>query len=74
MGYEEEAEWMDLMNIAHSSIKGGTRFNSGKLLVVLSRPVDFNQINDNRNKKIVEACIVDNKFIAENKSDDNKLV
>eukprot|EP00555_Chaetoceros_dichaeta_P010788 CAMPEP_0198264616 /NCGR_PEP_ID=MMETSP1447-20131203/16262_1 /TAXON_ID=420782 /ORGANISM="Chaetoceros dichaeta, Strain CCMP1751" /LENGTH=123 /DNA_ID=CAMNT_0043953615 /DNA_START=97 /DNA_END=468 /DNA_ORIENTATION=+ len=70
---EEESEWIQLMKKAHLSIKGGTRYNSGTLLIVLSRPVDLSQINENRNKKVVEACIEGNSITAENESD-HKLV
>jgi len=35
-------DWMDAINTAHSSIPTGTRYNTGMLLMVLSRPVDVN--------------------------------
>jgi len=33
-------DWMEAVNTAHSSIPNGTRYNTGVLLMVLSRPVD----------------------------------
>lgn len=40
MPKEEEDEWMDLMKTIHSSVKGGMRYNTGKLQMVLYRPLD----------------------------------
>jgi len=40
MEKEKEEDWIKLMNYIHGSIKGGMRYNTGKLLMVLSRPVD----------------------------------
>ena len=57
------------MNTAHSIIKGDTRYNSGKILVVLSRPADLNQINESRTKRVIVACIIENKSIAEKQLD-----
>ena len=37
-------DWMEAVNAAHSSIPNGTRYNTGVLLMVLSRPVDPNSI------------------------------
>ena len=37
---EEEDEWMELMKSNHSSVKGGMRYNTGKLQMVLYRPLD----------------------------------
>uniref|UniRef100_A0A7S2E868 Uncharacterized protein n=1 Tax=Ditylum brightwellii TaxID=49249 RepID=A0A7S2E868_9STRA len=34
MSSEEERDWIDLMGTIHSSVKGGMRFNTGKLLMV----------------------------------------
>ena len=36
----EEGEWMDTMNNVHASVKGGMKYNTGKLLMVLYRPID----------------------------------
>lgn len=36
---EEEKEWIELMNVIHDSVKGGMKYNTGTLLMVLSRPV-----------------------------------
>ena len=40
MPKEDEAEWMDTMNNVHASVKGGMKYNTGKLLMVLYRPID----------------------------------
>mmetsp|Transcript_29076 Transcript_29076/g.60576 ORF Transcript_29076/g.60576 Transcript_29076/m.60576 type:complete len:132 (-) Transcript_29076:311-706(-) len=40
MGKEDEREWMDTMNNVHASVKGGMKYNTGKLLMVLSRPIE----------------------------------
>ena len=39
MPREDEAEWMDTMNNVHASVKGGMKYNTGKLLMVLFRPI-----------------------------------
>ena len=36
---EDEAEWMDTMNNVHASVKGGMKYNTGKLLMVLYKPL-----------------------------------
>mgnify|MGYP006965278980 CR=1 FL=1 len=40
MPKEEEDEWTELMKSIHSSVKGGMRYNTGKLQMVLYRPLD----------------------------------
>ena len=40
MGNQEEREWMDTMNNVHASVKGGMKYNTGKLLMVLYRPIE----------------------------------
>ena len=40
MPKEDEAEWMDTMNNVHASVKGGMKYNTGELLMVLYRPID----------------------------------
>eukprot|EP01083_Nonionella_stella_P150638 480234_1 len=40
MAKDDEAEWMDTMNNVHASVKGGMKYNTGKLLMVLYRPID----------------------------------
>ena len=40
MAKEDEHEWMDTMNNVHASVKGGMKYNTGKLLMVLSRPIE----------------------------------
>lgn len=36
---EDEKEWIDTMNNVHSSVKGGMKYNTGKLLMVLYKPL-----------------------------------
>ena len=40
MTREDEKHWVDLMNVIHESVKGGMKYNTGTLLMVLQRPVD----------------------------------
>jgi hypothetical protein len=44
MTREDEKHWVDLMNVIHDSVKGGMKYNTGTLLMVLSRPVTDAQI------------------------------
>ena len=44
MSREDEKHWVDLMNVIHDSVKGGMKYNTGTLLMVLSRPVSDAQI------------------------------
>jgi hypothetical protein len=44
MSREDEKHWVDLMNVIHDSVKGGMKYNTGTLLMVLSRPVTDAQI------------------------------
>ena len=37
---DEEKEWFEVMDKVHSSVKGGTRYNTGKLLMVFFKPVE----------------------------------
>ena len=39
MAREDEKHWVDLMNVIHDSVKGGMKYNTGTLLMVMSRPV-----------------------------------
>jgi len=41
MAPQQEKEWVDLMNVIHDSVKGGMKYNTGTLLMVLTRPVDI---------------------------------
>jgi hypothetical protein len=43
MSREDEKHWVDLMNVIHDSVKGGMKYNTGTLLMVLSRPVQGEQ-------------------------------
>ena len=44
MSREDEKHWVDLMNVIHDSVKGGMKYNTGTLLMVLNRPVTEAQI------------------------------
>ena len=44
MAREDEKHWVDLMNVIHDSVKGGMKYNTGTLLMVLSRPVAMDKI------------------------------
>jgi hypothetical protein len=44
MSREDEKHWVDLMNVIHDSVKGGMKYNTGTLLMVLSRPVTDQQM------------------------------
>jgi hypothetical protein len=44
MSREDEKHWVDLMNVIHDSVKGGMKYNTGTLLMVLSRPVNGDAI------------------------------
>ena len=43
MAKEDEREWMDTMNAVHASVKGGMKYNTGKLLMVLYRPIEMDK-------------------------------
>ncbi len=36
---EDEREWMDTMNNVHAGVKGGMKYNTGKLLLVMYKPL-----------------------------------
>jgi hypothetical protein len=44
MSREDEKHWVDLMNVIHDSVKGGMKYNTGTLLMVLSRPVNADAV------------------------------
>ena len=46
MSREDEKHWVDLMNVIHDSVKGGMKYNTGTLLMVLSRPVPTGEAGD----------------------------
>jgi hypothetical protein len=50
MSREDEKHWVDLMNVIHDSVKGGMKYNTGTLLMVLSRPVSNETIADAASK------------------------
>lgn len=39
MGKEAEREWVELLKAINESVKGGMKYNTGNLLMVLTRPV-----------------------------------
>ncbi len=36
---DDEQEWLDTMNHVHAGVKGGMKYNTGKLLLVLYKPL-----------------------------------
>jgi len=42
MSQEDEKHWVDLMNVIHNSVKGGMKYNTSTLLMVLSWLVSNN--------------------------------
>ena len=58
MSREDEKHWVDLMNVIHDSVKGGMKYNTGTLLMVLSRPVQADNVVtpvDKTEKVVVKA-------------------
>ena len=51
MSREDEKHWVDLMNVIHDSVKGGMKYNTGTLLMVLSRPVPTDDIPADKAEK-----------------------
>ena len=51
MSREDEKHWVDLMNVIHDSVKGGMKYNTGTLLMVLSRPVEGAPLPPGKEKK-----------------------
>jgi hypothetical protein len=65
MSREDEKHWVDLMNVIHDSVKGGMKYNTGTLLMVLSRPVAADGVAADK-KEVVKAktpAKVDNKIL-----------
>ena len=50
MSRDDEKHWVDLMNVIHDSVKGGMKYNTGTLLMVLSRPVEGAQSSQDLSK------------------------
>ena len=50
MSREDEKHWVDLMNVIHDSVKGGMKYNTGTLLMVLSRPVSDSPVPEKSEK------------------------
>jgi len=55
MSREDEKHWVDLMNVIHDSVKGGMKYNTGTLLMVLSRPVSSELAGDKGDKSAVKS-------------------
>jgi hypothetical protein len=51
MSREDEKHWVDLMNVIHDSVKGGMKYNTGTLLMVLSRAVTSETMADAKHEK-----------------------
>merc|ERR1712183_162396 len=52
MNREDEKHWVDLMNVIHDSVKGGMKYNTGTLLMVLSR--DLKKDDDKKDVPVPE--------------------
>ena len=65
MSREDEKHWVDLMNVIHDSVKGGMKYNTGTLLMVLSRPVPTGEAGDKADKtsKVKTPSKVDSKVM-----------
>lgn len=55
MSREDEKHWVDLMNVIHDSVKGGMKYNTGTLLMVLSRPVNTDSVIVGDKKEVSKA-------------------
>lgn len=55
MSREDEKHWVDLMNVIHDSVKGGMKYNTGTLLMVLSRPVNTDGVPAAEKKEAAKA-------------------
>jgi hypothetical protein len=64
MSREDEKHWVDLMNVIHDSVKGGMKYNTGTLLMVLSRPVQADQVSSAVGDKGEKAAAVKTKIVA----------
>lgn len=62
---DEEDDWLKTFSEAHNSVKGGMRYNTGKLLMVLTKPVDIAAVYSDEKGS-------DNKFVSN--KDENTLV
>jgi hypothetical protein len=54
MSREDEKHWVDLMNVIHDSVKGGMKYNTGTLLMVLSRPVNTDGVPAVDKKEVIK--------------------
>lgn len=63
MSREDEKHWVDLMNVIHDSVKGGMKYNTGTLLMVLSRPVGDSGSDKNDAAKAKTPAKVDSKIL-----------
>ena len=53
MSKDDETQWLSLMQTFHSTVK--MRYNTGKLLMVLSRPVDTSKLLENEERTVKRA-------------------
>mmetsp|Transcript_14018 Transcript_14018/g.19694 ORF Transcript_14018/g.19694 Transcript_14018/m.19694 type:complete len:129 (+) Transcript_14018:141-527(+) len=51
MEKEQEKQWIELMTVIHESVKGGMKYNTGTLLMVLSKPVGSDGLKDTPKEK-----------------------
>jgi len=63
MSREDEKHWVDLMNVIHDSVKGGMKYNTGTLLMVLSRPVSSESIPEKKDVTKAKILSKDNKVM-----------
>lgn len=63
MSREDEKHWVDLMNVIHDSVKGGMKYNTGTLLMVLSRPVPTEGIAVEKKPVVVKTPKVADKTL-----------
>jgi len=75
MEKDNEREWFDIMNTVHTSIKGGPKFNTGKLLMVFSKPVDITKIVENNNPPGSSSkSISSTKFLSDSSKPESNIV
>ena len=72
MSREDEKHWVDLMNVIHDSVKGGMKYNTGTLLMVLSRPVQAEQAPATAGEKAEKNVAVKAKTPSNSKGETNK--
>lgn len=72
---DQETEWFNIMNTVHTSIKGGPKFNTGKLLMVFSKPVDISKITENTgNPTNSSKSVTSTKFVSDASKPESNIV